>query len=421
MRTPRFQVSHGACEISSDPGVCWITRTLQKPPHRSCQVPRARISQWLLHLHRLARIVTFAIWASFLPSACLGRSDSKELVDIKPWIVSATARCGVGYRDNVLLSSVSAQGSAFGLFDLQFFSFRVPVDDVEASFFVEAEHKQFATVSETDSEQLVIATAQIKNRFAAVGVGGISIEYSYINQVLDASTTELDLGVVVARGHNLVGKPRFDVLLGRHTTLQLEGLVSHQWFERPLDDYLETGGRIGVGHEFSNRSTIELSYHLTQRDYSTRQQVTQDGTPVTGSELSYEMHRTMFRWRHNWNKAHSIRTIATLGLDAVHDNGSGFFDYQRYFGGASVGYDPGDWSAKAQITLSRYNYAVQRAHDTGSALRHKTLINFTFTASKRLSRKFAFFAEYEHERSIGNADFDEYEVNTISAGLDAEL
>lgn len=364
------------------------------------------------------------VWALSLllsGSTCGQPTNEFDLPEPQPWLLSATARAGAGYRDNVLLSAARPQSSAFGLANLEFFAYRLPIDGTELTFFVGGEHKQFADVRETDKEQLLTASASVKRRLGNVGTGTLSVQYFYMDQVFDASTTEFDVGVVVARGHSLSGRPRLDIDLGSRTRLEVEGIAGYQWFESPLDDYLESGPRIGLSHEFNHRSQIGFSYQLIHRDYATRTQVSTDGIPLSGTDLTYEMHRAELAWRQNWNKQRTFRTTAKLGIEAVHDNGSGYFDYQRYFGDASVRYEPGPWGAKAQINLSHYEYPIQEATIGDSERRHKTLLTFTFAATKRLTKRINLFAEYEYEESAANTDFDEYDVNTVSAGLDAEF
>lgn len=362
-----------------------------------------------------------ALLLLFSRSTCGQPTNEVDFTEPQPWLLSATARAGAGYRDNVLLSPAQPQSSAFGLANLEFFAYRLPIDETEVTFFASGEHKQFADVRETDKEQLVIASVSVKRRFGNVGTGALAVQYFYMDQVFDASTTEFDVGVVVARGHSLSGRPRFDLDLGLRTRLEFEGIVGYQWFKSPLDDYLETGPRIGLSHEFRDRSQVGLSYQLIHRDYATRTQVSTEGVPLAGTELTYEMHRFELAWRQNWNNKRTFRTTAKLGIEAVHDNGSGYFDYQRYFGDASVRYEPGSWGAKAQLNLSHYEYPIQTATIDDSERRHKTLLTLTLAATKRLTKRINLFAEYEYEESAANTDFDEYDVNTISGGLEAEF
>ncbi|MCX8108371.1 MAG: hypothetical protein N3G20_06160 [Verrucomicrobiae bacterium] len=340
---------------------------------------------------------------------------------VSAWFFSATARAGVGYKDNVLLSGMLPYGSVFGMLGLEVFAYRAPLGGAEVRLFLEAERKQFTEARDTEKEQLVLGNFSISRQFGSGVTGIVGLEYSYIDQVFDASTTELDLGVVVARGHLLAAKPRIDVAVGERTRLCFEGTIGYQWLEKPLDDYSEAGPRLELAHEYGNRSEVGIAYQLLHRDYSTRMQASESGTLIPGTDLAYEMHRTVLHWRHNWTKSRSMRTTARLGLDSVHDNGSGYFDYQRYFGDASVAYEPGAWGVRARLGLARYEYAVQTVPSDGGALRHKTLVVLTLAATTRVTKRVALFAEYEHERSIGNQAFDRYNVNTVTTGIEAEF
>lgn len=309
----------------------------------------------------------------------------------------------------------------FSIAGLELFAWRLPIDGTEVSLLASGDDKHFLDTADTDKEQFLMANATVKRQLSRVLTGSVSVQYYYMDQVFDASTTEFDLGVVVARGHYVAGKPVITLALNPHTWLDFEELVAYQWLAIPLDDYMETGPRVAIRHEFGRRSEFQVSYCLLNRDYATRSQVSSTGVPLPDTDLVYEIHRAEAAWRQNWDSRSVWRTTAKIGLEANHDNGSGYFDYTRYYGELQVRYERKTWEARARFNVSRYEYDLQIADANDPTLRRKTLLDASVSASIKLGRRFRAFAEYEHEQSLANQESDQYKANTLSGGLDAEF
>jgi len=360
----------------------------------------------------------FLLWAFTLEAAPENPLDPRQL---SLWATSANLRGGFGYRDNVLLSSARPQASPFSLVGLELFAYRLPLDGTEVSLLASGEDKRYLDAPDADKEQFLTANASIERQFGGPLAGLVSVQYFYMDQVFDASTTEYDLGVVVARGHGLLGKPGLRTALGARTWLDLEGMVAYQWLDSPLDDYWENGPRLAVRHEYGYRSEIQLSYRLVGRDYATRLQVAANGDPLAGTSLAYQIHRVEVVWRQNLDQRRLWRTTTKLGLELNHDNGSGYFDYTRYFGGLQARYEGAGWEVKGQLDVSHYEYVLQTVAVDDPARRRKTSLAATLSANKKLSRRFSLFAEYEYEQSLANQESDRYNVHTVTAGLDTEF
>jgi hypothetical protein len=64
---------------------------------------------------------------------------------------------------------------------------------------------------------------------------------------------------------------------------------------------------------------------------------------------------------------------------------------------------------------------VQRVEPGSSDRRRLTLIAGTFRVQASLGKSWKVFSELEHEWSISRQLLDDYEVNTVSAGVDFEF
>ena len=347
--------------------------------------------------------------------------EPTDVANLKLWATAVNLRGGGGYKDNVLLSSMRPEASAFTLAGLEFSAMRLPIDGTDVSFLFSAEDRRFLDAPDADKEQWVLANATLKRQLSSRWTLGLAVQYLYMDQVFDASTTEYALGIVRAHGHVLTGRPSASLALGRSTWFEIEFPVGYSWFAEPLDDYIETGPRFAIRHTYGHRSEFEFSYQVTGRSYATRQQASAGGELLSGSSLAYEVQRAEASWRHHWDQARHWRTAAKVGLEANHDNGPGYFDYTRCFGGLQLRYRSGAWECSAQAGVGRYDYAVQTASPADPDLRRKILLTAVAHAEKRFSRHLKLFADYEYEQSLANWTLDSYQVNTVFGGAEWEF
>ncbi|RME93345.1 MAG: hypothetical protein D6766_08395, partial [Verrucomicrobia bacterium] len=177
-----------------------------------------------------------------------------------PWNASIELRGGPGYKDNVLLSPHAPEGSAFWQTALDLFVFRLPGagDGREATFFLSAEDVRYFSATETDQEQLIFGRAGLATS-AGRGKASLGLDYVYMDQVFDASATELELRAVRARGHTLTWTPGWEWEAGRSWSVELELPAGRQWYLGELDSYWEAGPRLTLARHWS-RGEAGLEY-----------------------------------------------------------------------------------------------------------------------------------------------------------------
>jgi len=399
--------------------------------------PRSWGSQWLG-----AGIALLACQPLPAGPAETGPLDIPDLpFRLSAWSSSASARAGAGYKDNVLLSGVQPEGSPFTASALDFFVMRLPYDGTECSVLLTAEHRHYFAVSEANEELTVLANGQVRKVTDSGWALGGTAYYFFMNQVFDASVTEGEGGadeeidpILLARGHTFGLRPVAGRLLGRLSWLDLEFPVSRQLYDRnPEDDlvlydYWEYGPRLLWRHEYGNRSEFNLSYGINWRPYDDRPQVDEEGWEEPGTNLGFRWQRAEAQWRQVWDRKRRWRTTTRLGLDVNADNGSGYYDYHKYFVSEEVRFRPLGWEVRLQGGVNWYQYAVQTAVSGEAALtaataekRRKTLLIASVRLERQLASRWKVIAEYEYEQSLSNEDFDQYRVNTASAGIEFEF
>jgi hypothetical protein len=347
--------------------------------------------------------------------------DDGSEFKIKAWEATYSVRGLGGYKDNVLLSGVRPEGSGFAVLGADVFLMRLPIDGPEVSVLLSAEDRHYFEVAEANEEATVVANASVKQRLGEGWLASVQGQYFFMNQVFDASLTEVDVGVVVARGHGLSGRPGVSRSLGYGTWLDFEYPFTRQYFDTPLDNYWEGAARLALRHGFGVRSEVGVSYENGWRAYDTRERVTAEGVAEAGTRLGYEVQRAEASWRQHWDARKRWRTVLRLGLESNKDDGSGYFDYQRCYVSGQVRFQGWGWEAQVQASYGDYGYAVQTVGDGDNSLRSKGLYGFGARVARGLGHGFKGYAEYEFERSVSNRAIDEYQVSTVSGGIEWEF
>jgi len=336
---------------------------------------------------------------------------------------------------------VRPEGSAFTASGFDFFLLRLPYDGTECTVLLTADHRHYFSVPEANEELTVLANGQVRRTFDAGWALGGTANYFFMNQVFDASVTEAESGpnhevdpILLARGHTFGLRPVAGRSLGKRSWLDLEFPVSRQLYDRDPDadlvlyDYWEFGPRLIGRHEYGNRSEFSLSYGINWRPYDNRAQLDKEGWEEPGTDLAFLWQRAEAQWRQTWDPKQRWRTTTRLGLDLNTDNGSGYYDYRKYFVAEEVRFRTRGWELRLQGSASWYQYLVQTTvvdnpafNFEDSEKRHKILVGATARLDRRLGRHWKVIAEYEYEQSLSNEDFDRYQVNTASAGVEFEF
>lgn len=321
----------------------------------------------------------------------------------------------------MLLSTVDPEGSGFLWAGVDAMVFRLPVDGTECSFFLSGEDRRYLAAEDAEKEQTFLTSGRVRRVFNERWVAALNVQYFYMDQVFDASTTEVpDFGVVLARGHSLGARPTVGYQPSRLAQLGIEVPITRQWFDDPLDSYWELGPRGFLRYELALESSFEFSYETLARPYDTRTQYTTTGISIEGTELEYRVQTLQATWRQQWDRKGRWRTVTRAGLELSRDNGDGYFDYDRYFVTEQVQFRTGRWEFQAAVRASLYDYAVQTVAPTGEP-RYKRLVTAGGRIERRFGNRFKAYAEYELELSGSNDPGEVYDANTLLAGMDWEF
>ena len=359
--------------------------------------------------------------AIFLLSCGVYGKDEKMFSDddfnIPLWDCSTELRGGFGYRDNVLLSHTNAQGSAFWMSGAEVMIFRLPTRGWQFHFFADASDIRYFNSPSVDNEQVALAAAQLAKDFGDGWKSALGVNYLFQNQVFDFSNTYTNQGSVgQVLGHTLAPRWWLRKTVG---AFWLEGEVgaTRQWLDEPLDNYWEFGPKGMAGWSWGHGSELVISYQYRRLDYDTRERVDALGQSIPRTALALDSHAAGLSFTKVWDEKNHWQTVTALDYESSLDNGSGFFDYDRYRLSQQVRYRNDRWEISARVKLSYFAYSVQTVSATDTASRRKTMCNVAFRVERKLTKHLKAAASYNWDRSISNLDFDDYAANSFMGGL----
>ena len=350
-------------------------------------------------------------------------SETNLLTDIPTgiWDHSVELRTDAGYKDNVLLSKVQPVESAFILGGADVILVRQSLLGSELLCMAGGENTHYLTTSQAQDERMFHARAIYKMDFSSEWQSSAGLQYLFQNQMFDSSTSETDIGSVLALGHRLESQPSVRRNFGNNFYAEVQLNMARQWFDSPLDSYWEFGPRITAGHEYGNKSKIRLYYEFLNRPYDTRSELDSAGNGLEGTHLAYHLHEVGAVVDHYFDtdRAWMLRSGCSVLLNL--DNASGYFDYQRGLISETVRWRFASWELQSRIKCSYYNYPVQPVSTSDASLRHKLLASGSLRVEKKLFKHLGCHVECEYETSLSNSAFDEYKAATVSSGVTLEF
>ena len=342
--------------------------------------------------------------------------DPFKLPEIPLWNHTGSVRGGFGFKDNVTLSSLSVQESAFLLTGAEFTLWRMPVNGLEFLVLLSGDDTRYFS-GDVDKEQTGIAVAQLKKTFNDRWQAGLLGQYIYQDQVLDSSTVEQGVGSTRVQGHSYGVRPSVRHDWQRRWWSEVELNLNRQEFAGALDSYWEGGCKLTLGRSYGHKSDVSFHWLSNRRDYDSREQLDVTGAAIPGEALVFTQHKFQWQWRHHFDEKRHWLSTSRFGYELNQGNGSGYFDFHKYSFSQQVRYRAEPWEIRGQIRFAHFDYPIQPASATDPTPRARDEMTFNLRLERALGRAFRLFTELEHERSRSNQAVEQYQVNTVSAGV----
>jgi hypothetical protein len=337
------------------------------------------------------------------------------------WDRSFSVRTAFGYKDNVLLSPVNSRGSAFFSSGLEASVFRLAEDGTQLTFLLTADNNHYFSVPQLDNELLVLAQMQLQKPFASEWRATLAFDYFYQDQVLDVSATETNQLAVEVEGHNFQIAPALRRNLGAADWLEISAPVARRIFNDPLDSFWEGGPKLAYGRSYGRKSEWIASYSFTERAYDTRTETTSTNTSIPGTHREFRQHKVELASWHFWDEPRRWRTVTKLSYRRNEDNGSGYFDYDKFQFSEQLRFRAKPWELLAEVRFGHYSFDVQTVSATDSSLRQLSEFTWHLRAERQFKKWLKGYVDFEQERNYSNQPLERYTVNTVSGGCIVEF
>lgn len=368
---------------------------------------------------QFAAVWLLAVWAWAKEPPGLRRE--LDISRLPFWSQGLEIRSSVGYRDNVLQTSLRESGSLFWQNAIDWMAFPILTNRSEFLVLASFEDTRYFEVPEVDKEQFFLGLVQWKSGKGATWQCGLDAQYVYVNQMIDASLSENDVGMVHARGHEVALAPCLRWNARQDCWFEVEFEMSRQVFRAPLDDYWEYGPKLELGLSYARQSELSVSCSYLARPYLDRVAADRRGLPLAGTTLETQIHRVETTWRHHWDEARHWRTTTRLRGDWQSDNATGYHDYRRVTISEQLRWRCRPWEVQLQGRILAQEYGVQTVSVLDSSLRNRFIAVGEVHIEHLLGKKWKIYVDYAHESSLSNEFLDEYRINTVNAGLGVEF
>lgn len=336
------------------------------------------------------------------------------------WELTGNLRTTAGHKDNVLLSAVRDEASAFARAELEVFGWRPPTARLEVLAFANAAFTRFFDSAENPREWQAFAHAEARWFAAAPLVVTGAVEGYHLDQVFDLSASHVEhlTAKLAVTGVLVSAAARWT--LPRSFWLELKPAVQRDRYRDGGDDHAQRLGRAALGRTWlDGRLELSLAGQTLVRNYDRRPRYTLGGRPLAGSDLDFVQRDAELVAVFAWDAARRWTTTTTLSSGQNSDNGSGYFDYRRRAIKQELGWNAAPWRAQLAARALRYDYDVQTQ---GIGLNPPHRLKEEFLGQLRFERAWGpratVFAEYLWERSRSNDALASYRVRTAAAGLD---
>jgi hypothetical protein len=333
------------------------------------------------------------------------------------WDVSTRVETGFGYRENILLTRIAPESSAFFKLAGDVSLVRLSESGSELTLLFLGEDMEYLNTTSVNGERFATATANLTQPLGSRDTFLSEFSYLYQYQVLDVSEIETDLNRVLVEGHNLSLAPGWRHSFSPTWALHVAAVGLRQFYQGELDDFWEVGGKAGAVRAFGDGSEVGLWFKSVHWLYDTRQQTGVTGVSIPDTSLTYWRPEVSLQWRQNWDKAKNLRTVTKLAWLHNSDNGSGYYDYHRLTAGEHLRWRYKDLELTGGVRAGWYRYDVQRI---AGELRDRTYVEFNVRSEYRFSRRGFLFVEADREWNFSNDPIDEYEDWRAAAGIGFE-
>ncbi|HZR20658.1 MAG TPA: hypothetical protein VFE51_25475 [Verrucomicrobiae bacterium] len=338
------------------------------------------------------------------------------------WDKDVILRTGVGYKDNVLLSPGSGEGSGFVTTGLDLTLFRLPLDGWEFSLILLGDDiRYFRKPGGLSGEDLLVGSAQLQRYFRGEWRAGLEVRYSYVDQVLQELLSAGGVQAIEAKGNTLGTRPFVRRELATNWWVQLEAPLARDWWQAPLDATWKWGGQAVLGLSYGAHSQIVLeggAFYIPHDEWLARDVA---GNELPGKRLALWREVAELKWDHHFDAKNRWSTATRLGFTHSRDNGGGFYDSYRYSVSQELRFLTPNWEMKGSAGFSYYQFPVQTIATPPAPTLHLATVHFNLRVERRIYKSLRCFGAYEYEQTDSDDPASRYAYHMGTSGVSWEF
>jgi hypothetical protein len=341
-----------------------------------------------------------------------------NLQPLAVWDTTARVTAGLGYRENVLRSSIAPESSAFFNTSVDASFMRFTESGAYVTFFVLFDDTQYFDAPSVDYERFFSATLQ-----AAAPIGpndelGGQGNYLYQHQVVDLSETETLRSRMLVDGYTYMLRPYWKHTFDGSWAFQVEPEIVRQLYSGDISGYWAPAAGVRLIRSYGHRSELSLYGQAKYIEYDSREEFDSAGLAIPNTSLVYQQKEAGGQWRHNFDKERHWRTTSRLSYMSSQDSGSGYFDYSRSQVSQQLRWKNARWEIKSGARLGWYNYPEQKV---GSEHFERSSIALDVRIERRLGKHWLLYSLAEHEWSMSNDALEQYNNWMVGGGAGYEF
>lgn len=350
---------------------------------------------------------------------CCGAEGVTNLQPLAVWETSSRVTAGAGYRENVLRSSIAQENSAFFNTSADVSLMRFTESGAYVTYFFLFDDSQYFDAPSVDYERFVSATVQAATPVGVNDELGAQVNSLYQHQVVDLSETETDMSRTLVDGYMCSLLPHWKHTLSDGWAVQAEAEALRQLYSGDdISDYWAPAAGVRLIRSYGHRSELSVYGQSKYLAYDARERSDHGGEAIPGTSLVYQQNEMGGQWRHNFDKAQQWRTRSKLNYKLSHDNGSGYYDYNRLQFSQQLRWKKPLWEVKSNACFNWYSYPEQEIDDERY---ERSSIMLDVRIERRLGKRWLLYSFAEREWNMSNDALDQYNSWTAGAGAGFEF
>lgn len=374
-------------------------------------------------LKRIAFLFTSVAFVAGVRAAETEKLDKEieaMLATLPTWSYSTSLDATYGYRDNLLLSTLQPESSAFARGVAEAMLLRTPTGKLEYSFFIQGQRTRFFENETVDHEASAWAQSDLGYLLTDSLRVGLPVAGYYTDRVFDVSNieTERDVAELSVRGAMVSPVVKWKFL--ESWWVEAQGSGERKRYRDGSNDGTVGEGTVRLGWIRGERFGVQVAGIRRWRDYEHRVLKSSVGRDRPGTVLKISEQELQGRFDIGWDGDNRWRTITTFSLLHYRDSGSGYYNYREERVDHELEWKGERWLVRVGGVAKRQDFAVRTVDDEDGGERPKRLRE-EFQASLHLERTlcphWTALASYSWERTRSNDFFAGYRVNEGLLGL----